>query len=185
MQADLSKACSVAQPGEPGNRAAFTYYLPRPVPRGLDLSPEVVAGLSDADAALGLLQGLGILIRDPSLLIGPYLRREALASSRIEGTQASLSDVLQAEIDDESRTDDTGEVERYLEATARGMRTREDHSRSPNGWCSRCMPPCCVASVARRSHRASSAGHRSGWGTLVRRRTPPSSCHRSPPICRN
>ena len=103
---------------EPGNRAAFTYYLPRPIPRGLDLSPDVVAGLSDADAALGLLQGLGILIRDPSLLIGPYLRREALASSRIEGTQASLSDVLQAEIDDESRTDDTGEVERYLEATA-------------------------------------------------------------------
>lgn len=44
---------------EPGNRAAFTYYLPRPIPRGLDLSPDVVAGLSDADAALGLLQVLG------------------------------------------------------------------------------------------------------------------------------
>src|SRR5659263_97775 len=101
---------------EPGNRAAFTYYLPRPIPRRVDLSAATVVALSDADAALGLLQGLGMLIRDPSLLIGPYLRREALASSRIEGTQASLSDVFQAEIDDESRTDDTGEVQRYLEA---------------------------------------------------------------------
>lgn len=103
---------------EPGNRAAFIYYLPRPIPRRVDLSAATVVALSDADAALGLLQGLGMLIRDPSLLIGPYLRREALASSRIEGTQASLSDVFQAEIDDESRTDDTGEVQRYLEATA-------------------------------------------------------------------
>ena len=102
---------------EPGNPAAFTYYLPRPVPRCLDLSQAVVVALSDADAALGHLQGLGTLIRDPSLLIGPYLRREALASSRIEGTQASLSDVFTAEVDEDSSDDDVREVQRYLEAT--------------------------------------------------------------------
>ena len=49
--------------------------------------------MSDADTALGHLQGLGMVITDPSLLIGPYLRREALSSSRIEGTQASLSEL--------------------------------------------------------------------------------------------
>lgn len=76
-----------------------------------------MAQLSEADAALGHLQGLGLLITDPGLLIGPYLRREALASSRIEGTQASLSDVFQAEIDASSGNDDTSEVFRYLEAT--------------------------------------------------------------------
>jgi Fic family protein len=102
---------------EPGNKHAFTYYLPKPIPRDLDLPSDVIIALSDADAALGHLQGLGMLITDPSLLIGPYLRREALASSRIEGTQASLSDVFQSEIDADARNDDTAEVSRYLEAT--------------------------------------------------------------------
>jgi Fic family protein len=102
---------------EPGNPHAFTYYLPKPIPRWLDLSQRVIVTLSDADAALGHLQGLGMLIRDPGLLIGPYLRREALASSRIEGTQASLSDVFQAEIDEDSRDDETREVQQYLTAT--------------------------------------------------------------------
>lgn len=73
--------------------------------------------MSDADAALGNLQGLGTVITDPSLLIGPYLRREAVASTRIEGTQASLSDVFRAEIDSTAGDDDTEEVRRYLEAT--------------------------------------------------------------------
>ncbi|MEO7448219.1 MAG: Fic family protein [Humibacillus sp.] len=101
---------------EPGQQWAFTFYLPKPVPRRLDLSAEVVSALSDADAALGHLQGIGTLIRDPSLLIGPYLRREAVASSRIEGTQASLSEVFQAEIDGEV-TADINEVQGYLAAT--------------------------------------------------------------------
>jgi Fic family protein len=102
---------------EPGNKRGFTYYLPKPIPRNPHLEPAVVFALSDADAALGHLQGLGMIVRDPGLLIGPYLRREALASSRIEGTQASLSDVLQSEIDDDEPDDDTAEVRRYLAAT--------------------------------------------------------------------
>jgi len=102
---------------EPGKKDAFVYYLPKPIPRQLELSSTVVASLSEADAALGHLQGLGMLITDPSLLIGPYLRREALASSRIEGTQASLSDIFQSEVDAEARNDDTAEVHRYLQAT--------------------------------------------------------------------
>ena len=84
---------------KPGNRWGFTYYLPKAIPRDLALSVEVIVAMSDADAALGRLQGLGMVITDPSLLIGPYLRREALASSRIEGTQASLSGLLQSEVD--------------------------------------------------------------------------------------
>ena len=102
---------------EPGNRWAFTYYLPKPIPRQLPLSYPVVIAMSEADAALGHLQGLGMVITDPSLLIGPYLRREALASSRIEGTQASLSEVFQSEVDASTGDDDTDEVRRYLEAT--------------------------------------------------------------------
>jgi len=102
---------------EPGNKWAFTYYLPKTIPRQLPLTAEIVLAMSDADAALGHLQGLGMVITDPSLLIGPYLRREALASSRIEGTQASLSELFQSEIDATTSDDDTDEVKRYLEAT--------------------------------------------------------------------
>lgn len=102
---------------EPGASWAFTYYLPKPIPRDLHLSAAVIGAMSEADAALGHLQGLGMIINDPSLLIGPYARREALASSRIEGTQASLSDLLQSEVEITFANDDTEEVRRYLRAT--------------------------------------------------------------------
>jgi Fic family protein len=64
------------------------------------------------------------LITDPKLLIGPYVTREALASSRIEGTQASLAEVLQAgaEGDDaEPANDDVAEVNAYVASTYRGI----------------------------------------------------------------
>ena len=106
---------------EPGNRWAFWYFKPASVPRQLTLTPETIKALSDADAALGRLYGLGVLIREPELLLGPYLTQEAIASSRIEGTQTSLSDVLRAEVSGGSSTnEDVAEVERYIAATRRG-----------------------------------------------------------------
>ncbi len=108
---------------EPGKKWAFNYFSPAPVPRELELDARTVSELSSADAAIGQLQGLCQLIRDPELLVGPYLRREAVASSRIEGTQASLSDVLQAEaVDGDNRSEDVAEVERYLAATRHAYR---------------------------------------------------------------
>src|SRR5680860_125134 len=105
----------------PGEKWAFWYYRPAAVPRELPLSAVTVNALSRADAALGHLQGLGHLVRDPQLLVGPYLTREAVASSRIEGTQASLSDVLKAEASGAaSPNEDIAEVERYIEATING-----------------------------------------------------------------
>ena len=107
----------------PGDRWAFTYYHPAPLPRRLDLSGEVVLALSEADAALGLLNGLSRLITDPEVLLGPFLTREALASSRIEGTDATLTEVLQAEaaISRGRTSEDVDEVERYLAATRQGI----------------------------------------------------------------
>lgn len=107
---------------EPGNRWAFWHFLPATMPRVLDLESETILALSEADAALGHLQGLGRLIRDPQLLVGPYLTREAVASSRIEGTQASLSDVLQAEASGVTApNEDIAEVERYIATTRQGL----------------------------------------------------------------
>jgi Fic family protein len=107
----------------PGDKWAFWYFKPYSVPRELVLSTESIYALSEADSALGLLQGLGKLIQDPELLVGPYLTREALASSRIEGTQASLSEVLQAEAAgaEQEESDDIAEVTRYLQASRRGI----------------------------------------------------------------
>ncbi|MFF0389368.1 Fic family protein [Kitasatospora sp. NPDC004615] len=102
----------------PGDKWAFTYYRPSPLPRSLDLDSNTVLALSEADNALGLLNGLAQLIQDPQVFLGPFVTTEALASSRIEGTKASLSEVLRAEESTEERkTDDVAEVERYLAAT--------------------------------------------------------------------
>jgi Fic family protein len=106
---------------EPGNKWAFWYFKPASIPRDLSLTLSTVRALSEADSSLGRLQGLGALIRDPELLLGPYLTQEAVASSRIEGTQASLSDVLQAEASGApSPSQDIAEVERYIAATRQG-----------------------------------------------------------------
>ncbi|HEY5852660.1 MAG TPA: Fic/DOC family N-terminal domain-containing protein [Aldersonia sp.] len=104
--------------------AGFTYYRPNPIPDLIPLDSQTVLALSEADAALGLLNGLGRLIRDPEVLLGPFVRKEALASSRIEGTKASLSEVLQAEASEGEGTvtDDVAEVERYLSATDLALR---------------------------------------------------------------
>lgn len=110
---------------EPNDRFAFTYYMPRPLPRTLQLEPDTVGRLSEADAALGLLNGLGRLVQDPEILLGPFITREALASSRIEGTNASLADVLQAEGSEEPPSDDVAEVGRYLAATRLGLKKIE------------------------------------------------------------
>ncbi len=76
---------------------AFTAYFPKSLPRTLSLDPETTVALSDADRAIGRLAGSGRLLKNPLLLADLYVRREALASTRIEGTQATLDDVLEAE----------------------------------------------------------------------------------------
>lgn len=118
----VSPAFGVARQ-RPGDRWAFWYFDPEPIPRELTLEPSTVLALSEADAALGHLQGLGRLVPDPQLLVRPYVTREALASTRIEGTRASLAEVFQADaVDGRSSPDeDVAEVEAYIAATYRGL----------------------------------------------------------------
>lgn len=112
---------------EPGNRYAFWYFQPATLPRQLPLDTATVLALSEADSALGHLQGLGHLIQDPERLLGPYLTREALASSRIEGTEASLSEVLQdAASGTPTKSEDVAEVQRYVAANRLGLRLIEE-----------------------------------------------------------
>lgn len=112
---------------EPGSKYPFWYFKPANLPREIELNYQTVVLLSEADAALGVLNGLGRLIREPELLVGPYLTREAVSSSRIEGTQASLSDVLKSEASEApTGSEDIAEVERYIQAARHGYRSLQD-----------------------------------------------------------
>lgn len=105
----------------------YLHYVPKPIPRSLDLAQPTINSLSSADRALGRLAGAGRLLPNPHLLVQPYLATEALASSRIEGTQASLSEVFEAAADDEESDNiDVREVQNYVSAFELGRRLRHE-----------------------------------------------------------
>ena len=99
----------------------YQAYYSRPLPQSVELASNTVTCLADAEAALGRLAGAGRLLPNPHLLIRPYLLREALSSARIEGTQASLLDVLEAEADEAELNPDTEEVLNYMLAMEQGL----------------------------------------------------------------
>lgn len=78
--------------------------------------------LSEADAALGRLAGAGRLLPDPHLLVNAYVTREAVASSRIEGTQASVTEIFDAAVTGDLRSNDVREVRNYVRALEHGLR---------------------------------------------------------------
>lgn len=104
----------------PGTHGYIAYF-PNSIPRSFSISEHNYQLLSDAEAALGRLSGSSSLLPSPEILIQPYLRREAVASTRIEGTQASLLDVFNAEANDEPFTPDVEEVINYINAMTHGL----------------------------------------------------------------
>lgn len=98
-------------------------FVPSPAPRTVEFSPDVVALLDDASHGLGLLAGIGRRLPNPHLLIAPYLRREAVLSSRIEGTITSLSDIYAFEAEQLSliQAPDVQEVRNYVVAYEHGL----------------------------------------------------------------
>jgi len=86
-----STAGQVIRVGE--GEAAYWAFIPNPLPPKLPLDWPLMKVLSEADRALGQLAGLGQTVPNPHLLIGPFVRREAVLSSRIEGTRADIADL--------------------------------------------------------------------------------------------
>lgn len=102
----------------------YRAFIPNPLPpAGLDkFSAEFVGILSEADQGIGALKSLSKLIPNPNLLVAPYVRKEAVQSSRIEGTQASLSDIFYYEVSKERpKHADVLEVLNYLRAMNHGL----------------------------------------------------------------
>lgn len=106
--------------------SAYAAFLPHPLPPTLDLAPSLITILSQADRALGRLAGIGQSLPNPHLLIGPFVRREAVLSSRIEGTRASLSDLLlfEAAPNVSPPVQDVREVSNYIRALDHGLARR-------------------------------------------------------------
>ena len=101
---------------------SYEAFYPDRLPRSVDLSKGTVSLLADAEAAMGRLEGIGRLLPNPNLLIRPYLFREAVASTRIEGTQTTLGDSFLAEVAETTHGPDTEEVLNYVGAMEDGVR---------------------------------------------------------------
>ena len=94
-------------------------FVPDALPRAIPLGLDVVDMLDEASRAVARLDGVGETLPNPGLLSAPFLRREAVLSSRIEGTQASVSDVYEAEATGAPRGD-AREVLNYVDAAWQG-----------------------------------------------------------------
>jgi Fic family protein len=101
-------------------------YVPNPLPPSLEWDTALVSQISRADLAVGTLSGLGETLPNPHLLIYPFIRREAVLSSRIEGTQSSLSDLLLFEATQVEKQRDVKEVQNYVHAMEYGLKRLND-----------------------------------------------------------
>lgn len=104
------------------------------IPSNLPPEPSVIMDeeltrlLSDADRALGRLDGVATVLPNPDLFVAMYVRQEAVLSSQIEGTQSTLQDVLEYEASKAKRkkVGDVEEVVNYVAAMNHGLRRLPD-----------------------------------------------------------
>ena len=101
----------------------YRAFHPDPLPPALNWSPELASALADASWLVGRLAGEGKRLPNPHLLIRPFISREAVLSSRIEGTLATLGELLAAEAGAavERSPDDLREVANYVTALEYGI----------------------------------------------------------------
>ena len=129
--------------------AGYRAFVPKPLPPDPPVrwNADLVRLLSEADLAVGRLDGLARSLPNPDLFVAMYVRREAVLSSQIEGTQSSLEDLLAFEIDVPGMVQpvDVAETVNYVKAMNTGLRLLPDvplsgasHPDDPQGtphWC--------------------------------------------------
>ena len=99
-------------------------FVPAPLPPRLGSSPALQRAFDSALLALGRLDDISAFLPDPDVFLYTYVRKEAVLSSQIEGTQSSLSDLLLSELDEAPGVpmDDVIEVSNYVAALEHGLR---------------------------------------------------------------
>src|SRR5262245_59182526 len=124
-------------PDSPGTLVSTPFgceaFVPAPLPSDLRLDPELVRANDTAVLALGELRGLIAVLPNPALLTSPFLRREAVLSSRIEGTETEIEGLYLFETTVSTRgrkagasknvPDDAPEVHNYVVALEQGLRS--------------------------------------------------------------
>src|SRR5579871_3379741 len=120
-KADVAHSTNIL--GQRVSQGSYSAFVPAPLPPELEWTPRLIGALSDADRLVGRLAGEGGRLPNPHILIRPFVQREAVLSSRIEGTQATLGELLAAEagaIVDRS-PEDLREVGNYVVALEHGI----------------------------------------------------------------
>jgi Fic family protein len=108
----------------------YQAYVPAPLPPAVTFSAEVWRALSDADRLIGRLAGETRGLPNPHILMRPFVQREAVLSSRIEGTTTTLPELLAQEAGAEAERDpdDLAEVTNYIAALDLGVeRLKTEH----------------------------------------------------------
>ncbi len=105
-------------------------FIPDPLPPRSDIwkTNKIISLMSKADRHIGMLDGMARMLPSPDLMIMMFIKKEAVLSSQIEGTQASLVNVLQFEADalDPNGPKDASDVVNYIGAMEIGMKTVRD-----------------------------------------------------------
>jgi len=118
-----------AAPGEivptTTSKGTYSVFRPDPLPPSIN-TEQLITPLAEATQALGRLHDIGPRVGSRKILIEPFIRKEALESSQIEGTHATLSDIYayeagQEALIDEDRQQGTQEVVNYLHALTHGL----------------------------------------------------------------
>ncbi len=108
----------------------FYSFHPKPLPPSppLKIDPDAQELIDTANQALGRLDGITLLLPDPDQFLYSYIRKEAVLSSQIEGTQSSLSDLLLFEHDEAPGVPvaDTRETFNYIRAMNHGIARMQD-----------------------------------------------------------
>lgn len=109
-------------------REDYSAFIPAPLPPQppVSLDEEMSQILSDADRALGRLDGVCSILPSPDFFVAMYVRYEAVLSSQIEGTQSTLEDVVDYEADHSDSPKDVEEVINYIKAMNHGLRRLRD-----------------------------------------------------------
>jgi len=104
-------------------KAKYKAFVPNPLPFKLKMDNVLQARLSEADLALGRLDGITEILPDVDFFILMYVGKEATLSSQVEGTQATFSDLLKAEarIEDAGIHSDVDEIQNYIGAMNHGL----------------------------------------------------------------
>ncbi|MHB9287734.1 Fic family protein [Halobacteriales archaeon Cl-PHB] len=127
----MDPADFAAGPGQVDDYDGLPCYRPPNLPPDLGYTEDLVAVYGDAQYALGRLATLHRDIENPNLLIAPFVHREAAMSSQVEGTNVTISDIYQHEVDAEPARSaaeyaDVREAYNYVDAVTHGFRHLDD-----------------------------------------------------------